>query len=454
MKSDKINASAASTSSILGYYEGEALDTNITNLNGMDITREVIENVLASDEYEKGINNKWYIFYLGHPQDPLDQNFANSAGFLEDMWIEDDGKVYAKMALVDTPVGRIVKTMQDAGVVFGISIRGAGDVVGGVVDPDTFMFRGFDLVAFPAYPDSVPTFTAIAASTDMEQRQKYQKVCAAVKADLQNITSCEAIDTLQSQFAPNSNEYKALEKRKEDIKSAETLNIDKQKVEAMTDMYLDSQAIIASQTKEIERLKAEITSAKYANKRRTSAIERITASQMSDIQVSLDKITASRDSFKHRNELLTRKLEAAEKSNLIYKQRIEASTAKRDEVADELKQKDSIIAKLRADMRKTVTASQTQSRATSDLDAENRRLKAKIEASESIISDYQDAYANIYAHAMGVSVDNLQVTSATTVNELQDMIASATNTANICPSVTIDDDMYLAEDDDDNLVTL
>ena len=40
---------------ILGTYEGEALDTQITNKNGLDITREVIEVVLDSDEYREGI---------------------------------------------------------------------------------------------------------------------------------------------------------------------------------------------------------------------------------------------------------------------------------------------------------------------------------------------------------------------------------------------------------------
>ena len=45
--------------------------------------------------------------------------------------------------LIDTPVGRIVKTFQDAGVTFGISVRGAGDIINNSVDPDTFVFIVF-----------------------------------------------------------------------------------------------------------------------------------------------------------------------------------------------------------------------------------------------------------------------------------------------------------------------
>lgn len=435
---------------ILGTFEGEALDTNITNLNGMDITREVIENVLASEEYERGIQYRWFVAFAGHPEDPLCQEYSNAAGVLTDMWIEDNGKVYAKLDLLNTPVGRIIKTMIDAGVTFGISIRGAGDVVGGVVDPDTFMFRGFDFVGFPAFPESIPEFTAIAASTDPAQRQKYQKICATVQSELENITSSEALDTLKSQFAPNSDIYKSIEKRAENIKSTETFNIDRQKLEAMTDMYLDSQAIVASQQVEIRNLKSQLRSSVYANKRRTSAIERITAAQMSDIQVSLDQVTASRDAYKRNNVSLTKRLEAAEKSNLIYKQKVEASKQRQ---ATELEQKDSIIASLKSDMRKTVTASKEQERATTDLVADNERLSSQLDVVEANLQAYQDAYANIYASALGVSVDHLQVSSATTVEELQDKIAEATNTANISPAVTIGD-VYMTDDNEDDLITL
>lgn len=434
---------------ILGTYEGEALDTNITNLNGMDITREVIENVLASDEYKRGIENRWYIAFASHPEDPLDQTFENAAAVLTDMWIEDSGKVYAKLDLLNTPVGRIVKILQDAGTVFGLSIRGAGDVVGGVVDPDTFMFRGFDLVAFPAYPDSIPKFTAVAASTDPEQRIRYQKICAAVEADVDNITSCGAIDVIQSQFAPNSKEYKTLDDRKKTIKSAQTLNIDKQKLEAMTDMYLDSQEVIASQQREIRDLKSKLRSSVYANKRRASAIERITAAQMSDIQVCLDRVTASKEAVERKNSILAKQLDAEKKSNLIYKKKVNASVEQHNA---EIAQKDSIIAGLKSDMRKTVTASREKDRAASDLGEDMEKLRADLEACEANLQEYQDAYANIYANALGVSVDDIQITSATTVHELQDKIAGATNSAGIDPSIEIDD-VYMTDDTDD-LITL
>ena len=442
-------ANAVKNKNILGTYEGEALDTNITNLNGLDITREVIENVLASDEYERGIASKWYLGYLGHPDDPLCADFKNACIAMTDMSIDDNGKVYAKFDLLDTPVGRIVKTMQDAGVVFGISIRGAGDIVGSSVDPDTFMFRGFDLVAFPAYPDSVPEF--IAASANAVQQQKYKAICAAVRKDLDNIDSCEAIDVIQTQFAPQSDEYKALEKRKEDIKSAATLNIDNEKIEAMTDLYLESQDTIAEMEMEMRDLKEKERAEINAAKRKMSAMERIGASQMSDLQVSLDRITASRDMYKHKNISLSKRLETAEKSNLIYKQKIEAAVARHNA---EVVRKDSVIAGLEARVRKTVAESRAESEAASDLDENNRRLRSELDSCQASLRAFQEAYASIYAHALGVDFDLSQIVSSMSVESLQQMISSATNSVNIIPSVTTMDGMFIDDDDNGDLITL
>ena len=146
---------ASVNSAIIGSYTGEVLDSEITNKNGLDITRDVMEVVFASDDYKEGIENGWFIGFLGHPEDPDCQDFKNGCIVMTEGHIDDDGKCYGTFNLIDTPVGQVVKKFIDAGVKFGISIRGAGDIIGNSVDPETFVFRGFDLVAFPAYPNSM-----------------------------------------------------------------------------------------------------------------------------------------------------------------------------------------------------------------------------------------------------------------------------------------------------------
>ena len=190
---------------ILGTYEGECADSNITNLNGLDITRPVWENVFNSEDYKKAIELGHYIGYLGHPEDPNCMDFKDACIVMTEGHIDDNGKVYGKFNLVDTPVGRVVKTFQDAGVTFGISVRGAGDIENNSVDPETFIFRGFDLVTFPAFPESIPKF--VAASSDAECQAKYKEICAAVNSNLNNIKSSDALKIIQRQLTEQSELY-------------------------------------------------------------------------------------------------------------------------------------------------------------------------------------------------------------------------------------------------------
>lgn len=434
----------ASDTPILGTYEGEALDTNITNNNGLDITAEVIKQVLASDEYAQGLENGWFIGFLGHPEDPNCMDFKDGCIVLTDMSIDDNGKVYAKFNLIDTPVGRIVKTLQDAGVVFGISIRGAGDIVGNSVDPDTFVFRGYDLVSFPAYPDSIPTFTAIAASTNLEDRKKYQAVCAAVKNNLSTITSASTIDVLKSQFAPQSNEYKLLESRQTELDGDIIDDVKEQKIEAMTQLYLDAMQNVTSLAKQLESEKRQNASISSATRRKLAAVERITASQLSDALSELDSIKASYRDMKHKNAILGAKLSEVKKTNLIYKQKVESSTS-------ELRKKSRIIASLQKELSETVTASSKIKASASNLGVSNERLQDEVNIYKNQLDSYQQAYASMYAAAVGVDLGHLPITDSTSVEDLQDMIETATNTAGMSSMI---EPVYIEDEDDTDIATL
>lgn len=80
--------------SIIGVFEGECADSNITNENGLDIKRPVWELVFASEEYKKAIELGWYIGFLGHPEDPGCMDFEHACIVMTDGWIDAQGKVH------------------------------------------------------------------------------------------------------------------------------------------------------------------------------------------------------------------------------------------------------------------------------------------------------------------------------------------------------------------------
>ena len=477
---------------VLGTFSGKCCDAAVFNNNDMKLNRELFEKLLASEEYKDALEHGYYIGFLGHPEDPNCQEFEKGCIVMTSMELKDNDEVYGDFDLIDTPVGRVVKTFTDAGVKFGISIRGAGDVdAEGNVDPDSFIFRGFDLVAFPAYNDAVPEFIEIAAASD----PKYKKIKAAIETNLPYITSVSAIEEIQATLNPHSAEYKKLEARKQDIgvqneepidevSDEELEEITAKKLRCMTDMYIEEceknkelEATLASTQSELKKVTASY-------ERKIKSLKRITASQNTLMQERLDKVTANRgcvikanaqlrgalqDEMAEKSEIIS-ELEAVKSDNLIYKQKIECSSA-------DIKDRDATISGLRKELDKTVVASTNAKRDASNRDEEVKQLRSMVSSSKRTISDlesrivaceemlysYQQAYADFYATALGTSVSELPVTASTTVSELKNLIQGATNTSNFGAmfNYDIEEDDFIGNpvdvvdgEDDNNLATL
>jgi len=489
-KSIKAETVALKNPTVLGTFTGKCCDAAVVNNNDMKLDRELFEKLIASEEYKDAMEHRYYIGFLGHPEDPNCQDFKDGCIVMTSMEIKPNDEIYGTFDLVDTPVGRVVKTYIDSGVQFGISIRGAGDVdANGNVDPDTFIFRGFDLVAFPAYNDAVPEFLEIAAASD----PKYKKIKAAIDINLPYISSTTAIDQLQATLNPHSAEYKKLEARKQDIgvqedaEDSDMEDITAKKLEAMTEMYMEEcnkvqklEAALASTRTELKRVTAsyerKINSLKRItasqNTLMTERLQKVTASYNTAVvnayktQDSLKKVTASNDVLQKRNSEITAELESVKNNNLIYRQKIESSST-------DIKDRDATISGLREKLNKTVVASTNAQREASNRDEEVKQLKSKISSSNKVISDleervmaseemlhsYQQAYADFYATALGTSVSGLPVTASTSVRELENLIKGATNTSNIGAVPTYDEDIGMPIDvvDDmggDDLATL
>lgn len=452
--------SKPSKNPVIGIFEGECADSNITNENGLDITRPVWENIFSSESYHQAIDLGWYIGFLGHPDDVNCMDFRNACIVMTEGRIDDNGKVYGKFNLIDTPVGRTVKTFIDAGVTFGISVRGAGDIVNNSVDPDTFVFRGFDLVSFPAFPESIPTFTAIAASSDVESQKKYKAICAAVKENLPNIDSCEAIDILQCQFAEQSDEYKALEDRKREIKGCDSsdkvneddvsefddLDITKDKVESMTKLYLEQVEANNHLNKENKILSSKLASKEIETRRKISSISRITADQ---IKAATDAKDAAENRCKKLVAASTRMKDTISQersNNLKYLQKISESK-------NDAESKDSLISSLQSRLNETVNASADAKRRTSNLDEQLKRSKDEVKACRKMLKEYQDAYAELYSQAVGADLQKVKVTASTSVSSLRSAITSSISRkpSSIKEPEEIDvDDCYF----DDDIVTI
>lgn len=439
MKKTKIDADVTvknkKNSSVIGTFKGKSADI-VANNNSMLLDRPLWENLINSDEFKRYRDLGHYIGFLGHPEDPGCQDFEHACIVLRDLEINEDGEVWGTFDLIDTPVGRIVKAFIDAGVQFGISVRGAGDVAAdGYVDPDSFVFRGFDLVSFPAYDDAIPTFEQIAASSDPKNVKKYEAVVSTLHDNLDKISSATTLDVIKEQLNPKSDQYKEVEARCGELDSMEDEDVKSQKIKAMTQMYLDQVKANRDLKKQLNSTKQKLSASRKTCstlRKVMSSSQRIMSKQLARIQASSERasakyLTAVRASTQLKSELFD-----ANTQNLNYVQKVNASDAT-------IAEKDKVIASLRSDIRKTVAKSDRQRQKVSDFDSRIADLNEQIEASQKIIADYQDAYASLYATAIGANLENISVTASTSVDELKDIIRCSTSTSNIPTMPYVDD---------------
>lgn len=516
------------TNAILGSFEGKACDTKLYNNNDMYLGGDLFDTLIASDDYKRAMDNHHYIGFLGHPKDVDCQDYEHACIVMTDMRKESNGDIWAKFNLINTPVGKIVKAFIDAGVKFGISIRGAGDVAAdGKVDGNTFVFRGFDLVTFPAYDDAIPEFKPVTASTDPKIQQKRKILASTLKENLQYINNADSLDILQKPFNENSEEHKLIDDRLQELNAQseddpksdkEYIELLQKKLDAMTNLYLEQFNLNKDLNKELNECKVNMSDIQLNSSRVISKLKRISASQTSnlinqlddaekknkilassnaklkqtveaktnavnkqikaneqlnsdlqDLHNSAETLRASLDNLTQENKKLItantnikdqarKKLEDSsdlqsqlqeiQQSNLIYKQKIEANTSAMTE-------KDSKISELESQLSETVASNEALKKDLSNRDNEMNRLQSTIKANEQIIGDYQQAYADLCAGAIGVHLTNIPVNASTTVDQLQNYIYGSTSSNTSYNDDSLDNVDVVGDDyNDDGLVSL
>ena len=135
--------------------KGVFLQSDVKNRNGRRYPRDIMAREVA--RYTKNyINENRALGELGHPETPtlnLDRVSHNITSLKQDgsNWI-------GEAKILDTPYGKIVKSLIDEGVKLGVSSRGLGSLTRmnneDVVGEDFMLASAADIVADPSAPDA------------------------------------------------------------------------------------------------------------------------------------------------------------------------------------------------------------------------------------------------------------------------------------------------------------
>ena len=135
------------------YLSGRMQTCEKKNGNGRVYPCKTLQREIKN--YQVVIKDNRALGELDHPDDSV-INLKNASHMVTDMWWE--GKdVMGKIKILDTPSGRILKDLVNAGVKLGISSRGLGSVkesMGETVVQEDFELICFDIVSEPSTPDA------------------------------------------------------------------------------------------------------------------------------------------------------------------------------------------------------------------------------------------------------------------------------------------------------------
>jgi hypothetical protein len=131
------------------FLTGVMQRADAQNGNGRIYPRSILEREMGN--YQKLIKERRALGELDHPDQAV-INLANASHLVTESWW-DGNDVMGKIQILNTPSGKILRSLVESGVTLGISSRGMGSVTegaDGTIVEDDFNLVCFDMVSEPS----------------------------------------------------------------------------------------------------------------------------------------------------------------------------------------------------------------------------------------------------------------------------------------------------------------
>jgi len=131
------------------FLTGVMQRADAQNGNGRIYPRRILEREM--NNYQKLIKERRALGELDHPDQAV-INLANASHLVTESWW-DGNNVMGKIQILNTPSGKILRSLVESGVTLGISSRGMGSVTEnaqGTIVEDDFNLVCYDMVSEPS----------------------------------------------------------------------------------------------------------------------------------------------------------------------------------------------------------------------------------------------------------------------------------------------------------------
>lgn len=191
------------------FIEGVFLQSNLKNRNGRMYPREIMEKEV--NRYNKEYITKNRAFgELGHPDSPT-INLDRVSHMIKSLKLDGNNWV-GKAKIMDTPYGKIVKSLIDEGAQLGVSSRGMGSLVqkNGVnlVQDDFMLATAADIVADPSAPDAFVEGVMEGAEWVYNASTKSWVMAEQLKSDIKKMSTKQLAESQARMFQSFLNSLK------------------------------------------------------------------------------------------------------------------------------------------------------------------------------------------------------------------------------------------------------
>ena len=318
----------------LGKLAGIGADFKNPTRNGRLYPLKLWQNVENSDDFKEGMATHTIFGENDHPEDRIDTSIKEISIVLTKYEIrENEGVVWTEFDILDTPQGRILKSILDYGSQIGVSSRGLGDeiVEGGetIIDPDTYVFYAWDAVVMPAVISARPSVVESANRSTLKESFAKEIENAQTKAELESIkkiaesTQLPELDSITESINNKLNDLSGkdisvklesdlgiLAKENEELKS-KVENLEK-KLEAKDIRLTETRDLLHSVKDNSRTMSKQLQKLKVSNASLTEQIydETVYHSELCEqYEVRVNNLQESLSQEKSRNKKLSIKLE-------------------------------------------------------------------------------------------------------------------------------------------------
>ena len=411
----------ATNPNCLGHLAGIGAEFNKPTRNGRRYPIELWKNVLKSEDFKEGMDTLTLFGECDHPTDRVDTSIKEVSVVLTNMELrENEGILWTEFDILDTPQGRILKSLIDYGCKIGVSSRGLGDEIQKdgetIIDPETYSFYGFDMVVQPAVKAARPT------QTESNARGR-AKVTDVFRREIENATTKDELVGLkrlaESVNVPDLDSIKESIENKLSNGSNDGNNISES---------LESD--LGKLAEENESLKTQVENLKKANNigaKRSKQLTETFETEARTARRTLRKFEVKTERLERVNSSLSEKLEEKDVLLSEYKKTINLEQRRTDRVIDDLqKQLDEAneeISMLRKQLREKSKELGLKDNQLESLTESYRDSESRIIELENVVSNKTSELGSLYEEndALSSDLENVNSKHYMTETKVQDV---------------------------------